>query len=74
MSRAFPVFCRDCKHSRPEERSDWNLKCHNPIVNSKDAWALSSANINGTSCSEERKVFWFAVCGMEGKLWEPKHG
>jgi hypothetical protein len=73
MSRPFPVFCRDCKHSRHEKGSEWNLKCHNPLVNAKDPWALScSKNHSGTSCLDERRIFWFAICGTEGKLWEPK--
>jgi len=38
-----PKFCRDCIWSKPEERSEWNLKCHHPEVVCKDEWALSGA-------------------------------
>lgn len=67
------AYCKDCKFSKPEERSEWNLRCHNPIVNRKDYWALSSIKMNGSSCSEERKGgILFSKCGMRGALWEPK--
>ena len=66
-------LCRDCKWSYPEENSPWNLKCLNQRVNAKDAWALSSTKpYAGTSCTDQRRVKWFAVCGMKGKLWEQK--
>lgn len=76
MSKPFPALCKDCKFAAPEERSEWTLRCHNPIVNAKDEWALasnsSSANGCGTSCREERSIKWFAECGMKGKLWTAK--
>lgn len=76
MIKPFPIFCNNCKYSKPEERSEWCLRCYHPLVNANDAWALSSANTsdcgNGTNCHDERGVRWFAKCGMKGKLWEPK--
>jgi hypothetical protein len=65
-------LCKDCVWSEPEENSSWVLRCQHPIVNSKDAWALSQAKFTGTACREEREVRWFASCGMKGKLWHPK--
>jgi len=75
MSTKLPVvFCRDCKHSKPEPNSTWNLRCHHPEVNRKDEWALSSTDISGrgTDCRGERAGGWFAVCGRKGKLYELK--
>lgn len=70
MKKPYPALCRDCKHSKPEERSEWNLRCHNPVVNGKDAWALSGVIISGSDCRRERKRSWFSPCGMRGALWE----
>jgi hypothetical protein len=71
-----PKFCRDCIWSKPEERSEWNLKCHHPEVVCKDEWALSGAKNNGSSTQEERKLTWnpfsTPACGREGKLYEPR--
>lgn len=75
MNKPFPLFCKDCAHSAPEERSEWNLRCHHPAVNANDPWALSASstrNSAGTDCGIEREIKWFAKCGMKGKLWEPK--
>lgn len=72
MKKPYPAFCKDCKHSKPEERSEWNLRCHNPVVNGKDRWALSGVNSQGSNCSDERSRNWFAPCGMRGALWEAK--
>lgn len=74
MTKPFPALCRDCKHSKPEVRSEWNLRCQHPVVNARDPWALSNAADNrGTDCRGEReRTSWFAKCGMRGKLWEPK--
>lgn len=72
MTKPFPVLCRDCKWAQ-ERDSDFELRCFNPIVNSKDAWALSSKEIHaGTHCRTERNIKWFAACGMNGKQWEAK--
>jgi hypothetical protein len=60
-------FCRDCKFSVPEKRSEWNLRCINEDVNSTDVWALSQSEFLGTSCRDERSKFWFGKCGMNGK-------
>ena len=68
----YPKYCNECKHSKPEIDSAWNLRCHHPVVNSNDAWALGSAKMNGTQCTEERKGRFFVKCGMKGKLWEAK--
>lgn len=65
-------FCKDCLYSKSKKGSAWILKCYNPIVNRNDEWALSSADISGTSCREERAKKIFAQCGMSGKLWESK--
>jgi len=73
MTKPFPVFCRDCKHSESEERSEWNLRCQHPIVNAKDRYALSSTKVGrGSHCGDEREIGWFKPCGQKGKLWEPK--
>lgn len=66
-------FCKDCKYSAIDETTPWTLNCQNPIVNSKDAWALAYATFKGTGCeTERRKTGWFVDCGQKGKLWEPK--
>lgn len=67
-----PKFCAECKYSKPETNSPWNLRCVNPYVNANDSWALSSSTIHGTTCSTERDKRFFAACGMKGKLWEQK--
>jgi hypothetical protein len=69
---SYPKFCRDCQYSKPEERSEWNLRCHHPNVNCKDEWALTSVKNDGSSAVDERKIKWFATCGREGKLYEPR--
>lgn len=72
MTKPFPKLCRDCKWSKARD-DDFELRCFNPIVNSKDSWALSSKNIHaGTHCRSEREFRWFATCGMKGKQWEAK--
>lgn len=67
-----PKFCKDCAYSKPEEKSEWNLRCHNDQVNSKDPWALAHVKTNGTSCIDERSLgfFSFPACGKAGKLHE----
>lgn len=74
MTKPFPLLCKDCKWSRPEPQSDWNLRCTHPVVNSRDAWALASGRgPGGTSARDERaKRGIFVKCGMKGKLWETK--
>lgn len=76
MSKPFPALCKDCKYSLPEERSEWCLRCHHPLVNAKDHWALAAASGhtfgNGTACNSEREAGWFKPCGIKGKLWEQK--
>ena len=74
--KPYPALCLDCKHARPEERSNWNNRCFHPRVVASDSWALANNNEGqpwGSSCREERqKIRWFAPCGATGKLWEPK--
>lgn len=70
--KPYPVMCRDCKYSKPEERSEWNLRCHNPVVNGKDAWALGGGTAHGSDCRSIRERSWPAKCGMRGALWEKK--
>jgi len=69
-------LCRDCKHSKPEPRTEWNLLCMHPQVNSRDPWALSGVNPSGSSAREERSRNWsFAgrrPCGMRGALFSRK--
>lgn len=67
-------FCRDCKWSRPEAERPWALRCMNPEVNRRDAWALSTGGESyGTDTSTERSLNWLiGICGMRGALWEPK--
>jgi hypothetical protein len=75
MIKPYPVFCADCKFSKPEERSEWNLRCHHPIINANDSYALSNAKgeTYGSDCNSERnKRGWFVNCGMSGKFWSPK--
>lgn len=74
MHKPFPALCKDCRYSKPEEHSEWSLRCTNPLVNAKDPWALTtnSAGIYGTNCRNEREKKWFATCGMKGKLWDVK--
>ena len=68
------VFCRNCQHSAPEVKSNWNLVCHQPDVNRYDSFALSSPMVaKGSSCYGERqKRGWGAVCGIHGKKFEAK--
>lgn len=68
-----PRYCKDCKHSKPAPRAEWNLRCLHPIVNAADAWALSKSEISGSEARTEREKGWFrGKCGMRGALWEPK--
>jgi hypothetical protein len=69
-----PKFCKDCMWSKPEKDSAWDLKCINPNVIAKDAWALAHATSPGVSCRDERKLTWimFPTCGMAGKRYEVK--
>ena len=67
-------LCKDCKWSEPEKHSEWSLLCKHPKVNANDPWALSRTEFTGSSCREERsKQFWQVICGMKGRLWDPKH-
>lgn len=68
----YPKLCKDCKDSKPEVGFEWNLRCHNPVVNAKDSWALSSVNSNGSNCRDIRKKWWPSACGMRGALWKQK--
>lgn len=74
MTKPFPALCKDCKWSIAHDTRDWVLFCGNPKVNSKDPWALAGNGTQfGSRCNEERsKRNFFAMCGMKGKLWEPK--
>lgn len=65
-------LCKECKWSKPETHSIWNLRCVNVEVNKKDSWALSAADFQGSDCRSERDVRWFATCGIKGKQWEKK--
>ena len=74
-------FCKDCKWSRHNSRSSYDLRCINDQVVSEYPWALSrwkdpneDTEYNyGTGCHEERsKKSWFAPCGIKGKLWEER--
>lgn len=69
-NKPYPALCRDCKHSKPDTTSEWNLRCHEPKVNAYDAWALGSLTASGTSCTSEREKSWPAACGMRGARWE----
>ena len=74
MNDSYPLLCRDCRWSSPENAYGSSLRCMNPIINSRDPWALSSTNLAGTSCKDERaKRSLLAKCGMKGKLWETKN-
>ena len=66
-------LCKDCKWSVPEAVGAWHLRCHHPVINAKDVSALSNAIFLGSPTQREReKTWWFAPCGMKGKLHEPK--
>lgn len=70
----FPKLCRTCKWSK-EQENDFELRCFNPYVNSKDSWALAAKTaFAGTHCRSERELRWFAECGRKGVRWEPKVG
>ena len=67
-----PKFCKDCKHSALEPRSEGNLMCtHNRVVG-KSPYALAGATYRGSGCIGERALRWPAPCGMRGRLWEPE--
>jgi hypothetical protein len=73
MSKPYPTFCADCKHSVTENGSEWNLQCRHPKVNARNAYSLAAATKHrGVSCREERDKRWLSPCGMSGKLWEAK--
>lgn len=67
-----PKFCRDCKWSMPKPKSEWDLRCMHPATNADDAWALADTTIRGSDARAERARGWFAPCGKQGRLWEPK--
>ena len=66
-------YCVECKHSRPDPKFEWNLRCFSPVVNANDAWALASTKpLSGTECRTEREGGIFYKCGKRGAQWEPK--
>ena len=69
-----PLFCTNCFWSESEKDSSWNLRCVNPDVNAKDAWALANKFISGTDCRSERERHWyqFPACGKAGKRYKSK--
>lgn len=67
-----PKFCTECKWSKPDKDFHVELRCLNPHVNSKDAWALAATEIRGSSCHSERQKGFFEPCGKRGKLWQQK--
>jgi hypothetical protein len=74
MKKTFPRLCIDCRYSAPTDMGDYFLRCKHPVVNSKDSWALAGgpSRSPGTDAQGERaRNYWFAPCGMKGKLWEP---
>lgn len=64
MTDVFPKLCMDCKHSKPETRSQWKNRCFHPAVVCSDSWALADNDEGqpyGVSCRDERqKRSWFA--------------
>ena len=74
-------FCKDCKWSRSNSRSTYELRCIHDLVVAEYPWALArwkdpseETEYNyGTGCHEERSKKWFAKCGIKGKLWDPKN-
>ena len=74
--KPFPALCKDCKYSLPEKGSEGKNLCINPKVVSRDPWALANnfeGKPNGKHCRAERDSAWFfAPCGMRGKLWEAR--
>lgn len=78
MDKPYPALCRDCKHSMPEPRSEWNLRCMHPEVNARDPWALAGSKPHGSDARSERERNWtikgLSPCGMRGALWEYDDG
>lgn len=71
--KPYPALCKDCRYSEPEVGSEWNLRCHHPVVNARDSWALAACGKNsGSTCHTEREKGYFSACGMRGKLWVSK--
>jgi hypothetical protein len=76
MTEATEVrLCRDCRHSKADTSSPWQLNCYHPKVNAKDPWALAGAELHGSSARAERESnrykLWLAPCGTRGALWDP---
>ena len=69
----YPKLCRECRWAVEDSERPWALRCANPHVNGRDAWALSSGRTvaPGTdTASERQKGWWGGVCGMRGAKWE----
>lgn len=66
-------LCKDCKYSKVDDSSSWQLRCYHTEVNRLNPYALGRATFTGTECAEARKALsWFKGCDMKGKLWEQK--
>jgi hypothetical protein len=66
-------LCKDCKWSVSEAVGSWHLRCYHPVINAKDPAALGNATFTGSYTQREReRTWWFAKCGIKGKLYEPK--
>ena len=68
-------LCRNCKYSRLENGSSWQLECLHPKVNATDSWVLSSSEIKGNNARMERESNWCysfrrKPCGTRGALFE----
>jgi len=75
MKKPYPALCRDCKYGLPEDIHSWTLRCHHPVINANDPYALANLGVKtrGSECSKERsKKGPFTRCGITGKLWEPE--
>ena len=65
-------LCKDCSWSNTimVTGGGWELRCLNPHVIARDAYALSHTKMIGTACLSERQPRWFAPCGQQGKLFK----
>jgi hypothetical protein len=64
-------FCRDCKHSLIISN---RLICTHHSILQKHPEILSKLGESGVPCIDQRRLNWFAPCGLSGKLWKAKDG
>lgn len=67
-------FCNECAYGKVV---NYDVRCFNPLVNKKDAWALTNkAGVGyGSDTRSQREsysFFWSEKCGTQGKHWKLK--